>query len=140
LLRMAILPELVSVNLTKAEQERRWRELADTYLAQQLSCYPAGYLTARPTPERIIETAERFEEDLTDQVRVLAPFRAVIDVGEAIPDSPERPRSESGDPLMNRLRERLETMPTASVAECRPDLADARRCHCTLPLLLNISE
>jgi hypothetical protein len=120
LLRMAILPELVSGNLTKAEQERRWRQLADTYLAQQLSCYPAGYLTAHPTPERIIETAERFEEDLTDHVRVLAPFRAVIDVGEAIPVTPDRPRLESGDPLMAHLRERLKTMLAASLAEYRP--------------------
>ena len=120
LIRMAVLPELISGTLTKAEQERRWRELEDTYLAQQLSCYPAGYLTSHPTPERIIETAERFEEDLTDHVRVLAPFRAVIDVGEAIPVSPERARLESGDPLMNHLRERLETMLAASLAEYRP--------------------
>jgi hypothetical protein len=123
LVRMAILPELVSGELSKAEQERRWRHLADTYLAQQLSCYPAGYFTPKPTPERIIETAERFEEDLTDQVRVLSPFRAVIDVGEAIPVSPERVRSESGDPLMNQLRARLETMLAASLAEFRPGAA-----------------
>jgi len=54
LLRMAILPGMVNGDLPKAEQERRWRQLADTYLAQQLACYPAGYLTSRPTPERII--------------------------------------------------------------------------------------
>lgn len=120
LLRMAILPEMVSGELPPAEQARRWRQLADTYLAQQLSCYPAGYLTGQATPERIIETVERFEEDLTDGVRVLAPFRAVIDVGEAIPVSPERVRSESGDPLMNELRGRLEAMLASSLAEFRP--------------------
>jgi hypothetical protein len=94
--------------------------LEETCLAQQLSCYPAGYLTAQPTPERIIETAERFEEDMTDQVRVLSPFRAVLDVGEAIPVTPERPRLDSGDPLMADLRERLETMLASSLAEFRP--------------------
>jgi 1-acyl-sn-glycerol-3-phosphate acyltransferase len=120
LIRRAILPELVNGELTQAEQERRWRQLADTYLAQQLSCYPVGYLNERAPPERIIETAERFEEDLTDGVRVLKPFRAVVDVGEAIPVSPERPRLEGGDPIMNLLRERLEGMLAASLAEFRP--------------------
>jgi 1-acyl-sn-glycerol-3-phosphate acyltransferase len=119
-LRTAILPAMVSGELPESEQERRWRQLADTYLAQQLSCYPASYFTAQATPERLVETAERFEEDLTDRVRVLAPFRAIIDVGEAIPVSPERPRLASGDPLMATLRAQLESMLAASLAEFRP--------------------
>jgi 1-acyl-sn-glycerol-3-phosphate acyltransferase len=120
LLRMAILPAMISGDLPKAEQDRRWRQLSDTYLAQQLACYPAGYLTSHPTPERIVETAERFEEDLTDRVRVFSPFRAVVEVGEALEVSPDRPRVEGGDPLMNTLRERLEAMLAASLAEYRP--------------------
>jgi 1-acyl-sn-glycerol-3-phosphate acyltransferase len=119
-IRTAILPAMVNGELPEAEQERRWRQLADTYLAQQLSCYPAGYFTSHPTPERLIETAERFEEDLTDRVRVLAPFRAIIDVGKAIPVTPDRPRLESGDPLMTMVRTPLEAMLAASLAEFRP--------------------
>ena len=65
LLRTAILPDMISGDITQAERDRRWRQLADIYLAQQLACYPPDYLAAQPSPERILETVERFEEDLT---------------------------------------------------------------------------
>jgi len=120
LLRTAIVPDLVGGELPAAEQERRWRHLADVYLAQQVSCYPAGYFTPAPTPERILETVERFEEDMTDVASVHAPIRAVVEVGEAIEVEPGRRREEEGDPLMALLRERLTAMLAASLAEARP--------------------
>lgn len=115
LLRFAIVPEMTSGNLPEAELQRRWRHLADVYLAQQLSFYPPDYLAADPTPERILETVERFEEDLTDKVRVHPPMRAVVTIGEAIEVSPERARGGEGDPLMNAIREQLESMLAASL-------------------------
>src|SRR6185503_4883332 len=81
LLRMDIVPEMVSGGLSETEMQRRWRHLADMYLAQQLSCYPPDYLSADPTPERVLETVERFEKDMTDKARIHPPMRAVIDVG-----------------------------------------------------------
>jgi hypothetical protein len=42
-----------------------------------------------------------------------------VDVGEAIEVSPERTRSPDGDPLMNSIREQLETMLAASAARSR---------------------
>lgn len=110
LLRIAIVPEMVNGGLSEAELQRRWQHLADMYLAQQLSCYPSDYLADNPAPERVLETVERFEEDLTDRARVHAPMRAVIDVGEAIEVSPERARGADGDPLMIAIRDQLETM------------------------------
>ena len=110
LLRIAIVPEMVSGNLPEAELQRRWRHLADIYLAQQIAFYPPNYLEADPTPERLLETVERFEEDLTDVARVHAPVRAIVDIGEAIEVSPERARGAEGDPLMTAIREQLETM------------------------------
>lgn len=110
LLRTAIVPEMASGSLPEPELQRRWRQLGDMYLAQQLSCYPPDYLAADPTPERLLETVERFEEDLTDQVRVHAPMRAIIVVGEAVEVSPERARSADGDPLMVAIRQQLENM------------------------------
>ena len=68
--------------ITTEERERRWRQLADMYLAQQLSCYPPDYLQSNPTPERMLETVERFEEDLTDRCRRYAPMTAKVRVGE----------------------------------------------------------
>lgn len=119
LLRTAIVPEMVSGGLSEAELQRRWRHLADMYLAQQLSCYPPDYLAADPTPERILETVERFEEDMTDTARVHLPMRAVIEVGEAIEVSPERARGVEGDPLMSAIREQLETMLASSARSHR---------------------
>lgn len=114
LLRTAIVPEMVAGSLSETELQRRWRHLADLYLAQQLSCYPSDYLAADPTPERILETVERFEEDMTDRVRIHHPLRAVVEVGTAIEVSPERARGAEGDPLMIAIREQLEAMLAAS--------------------------
>ena len=120
LLRIAIVPEMAAGGLTETEMQRRWRHLGDMYLAQQLSCYPPEYLAEDPTPERILETVERFEEDMTDVARIHRPMRAVIEVGEAIEVSPERARGADTDPLMTSIREQLETMLAASARKARP--------------------
>jgi hypothetical protein len=88
-------------------------------LAQQLAFYPPGYLADNPTPERLLETVERFEEDLTDIARIHTPVRAVVEVGEAIEVSPERARNADGDPLMSAIREQLEKMLAASLVTGR---------------------
>lgn len=110
LLRIAIVPEMAAGTLDEAETQRRWRHLADVYLAQQLSCYPPDYLAADPTPERFLETVERFEEDLTDRARVHAPMRASVEVGDPLDVAPDRARGAEGDPLMAALRGQLEAM------------------------------
>jgi 1-acyl-sn-glycerol-3-phosphate acyltransferase len=117
--RIAMLPEMINGNLPEAEMQRRWRQLADIYLAQQIAFYPPGYLDANPTPERVLETVEKLEEDLTDLARVHFPMRAVVDVGEAIEVSPERTRSADGDPLMIAIREQIESMLAASLKDGR---------------------
>ena len=109
-LRSAILPDLVSGEISEEERARRWKQLADIYVAQQTFCYPPDYLNHSPTTEQILETVERFEEDLTGTTRVHRPIHAVIEVGEALEVSPGRERGAATDPLMVRLRERLEAM------------------------------
>jgi hypothetical protein len=109
-LRMKMLPEMVQGTLAEEERARRWRQLAAIYLAQQLSCYPPDYLTQHFSVDRILETLERFEEDLNDKARVHGSLKAVIEVGEAIEVSPERDRSCKVDPLMPLLENTLQTM------------------------------
>ena len=109
-LRAAILPDMVHGELTEEERARRWRQLADLYLAQQLHCYSGDYLADAPTPERLLETVERYEEDLTDAARPHPPLHAVISVGEAIEATPTRDRSADSDPISNELRRQLEMM------------------------------
>jgi 1-acyl-sn-glycerol-3-phosphate acyltransferase len=120
LLRAALLPDLVAGELPAAETDRRWRQLEDCTLAQALSCYPAGYFTPTPTPERLLETVERYEEDMTDAVAPLVRLRAVVDVGAALPVAPERQRGSGGEPLMAQVRAQLESLLAASLAEARP--------------------
>lgn len=109
-LRQAILPEMSKAAMSKSERERRWRHLADVYLAQQLDFYRPDYVRSRPTPERILETIERFEEDLTDKARVHRPILTVIEAGEAIEVSPERDRAAAADPVMKELETQLTAM------------------------------
>lgn len=125
LLRSAIVPDLAAAKLDEAETERRWKQLGDIYLAQQLSLYRPGYVDENSTPERILETVERFEEDMNDAVRTVSPIRAVVTVGEAIEVSPERAKGAEGDPLMGAIRSQLEAMLAATRAEFRGQYSPA---------------
>lgn len=108
-LRSAILPDMIKNELSDEERERRWRQLEDVYLAQSLSLYPRNYVLANSPPERLLETVERFEEDLTDAARIHGPMKLIIEVGEAIEVSPKRPKGEPVDPVMSKLEQALRT-------------------------------
>ncbi|MFP6766902.1 MAG: hypothetical protein VB859_01950, partial [Planctomycetaceae bacterium] len=92
------------------ERQRRWRQLADCYLAQQLSLYPRGYIGPESSVDRLLETVERFEEDLTDVARVHQSQTVLVEVGDAIVVPAQRSRDPGGDPLMRRLEERISEM------------------------------
>jgi 1-acyl-sn-glycerol-3-phosphate acyltransferase len=109
-LRTAILPDMVEGDLTDEERDRRWRQLADLYLAQQLWFYPAEYVAEDSPAERILETVERFEEDLTDTTRIHAPLRAIVQVGDAIEVGSDRPKRGLDDPLMVALKNAMQSM------------------------------
>jgi 1-acyl-sn-glycerol-3-phosphate acyltransferase len=117
-LRSAIVPDMAASRVSDAERARRWQQLADCYLAQQLFCYPPDYLDGEPTAERLLETVERFEEDLTDACRIY-PLRCVVRVGPAIPVSPEKDRDADAR-LLRQLEESLRTMLRESAALCHP--------------------
>jgi hypothetical protein len=106
-MRSAILPDMIHGELPAAERERRWRQLADLYLAQQLAFYPANYVGAGSNPDRILETVERLEEDLTDVSQVHPPMKVIATVGEPIAVSPVRERGADHDPLMTNLETQL---------------------------------
>ncbi len=109
-LRSAILPDMTKDEIDEAERSRRWKYLADLYLAQQLFNYPPDYVRSNPSTERILETVERFEEDLTDRVTVHGALHATITVGEAIEVSPGRESRGSTDPLLEQIEHQLQSM------------------------------
>jgi hypothetical protein len=116
--RSVILPDMMAGKVTPEERERRWRDLAALYYAQNISHYPRDYiLREKNLPERVVETLERLQEDFTDTMRVHRPFHAVIQVGEAIPVGTERVRDELGDPVMAEVRRQLQTMINELAAE-----------------------
>lgn len=109
-IRSAILPDLIKGEITEAERQRRWRQLADVYLAQQLFHYPPDYVREDATPERLLETAERFEEGMTDASRVHRPMSATVEVAPAIDVSPVRESRGSSDPVMTKIEQELRRM------------------------------
>jgi 1-acyl-sn-glycerol-3-phosphate acyltransferase len=106
-LRTAILPDLVEGGLSDAERDRRWDQLARLYLAQQLSLFPPGYLEGQPSTERVLETVERLEEDLTDVATVHRPLAVTVSVGEPLVVAADGPRPAA---LTNDLRDRIESL------------------------------
>jgi len=106
-LRIAILPDMVQSAIDPEERDRRWKQLADMYLAQQLACYPPDYLRTNPTKERLLETVERFEENLHDTCRVYRPMTATVTIGTPITVNPVRERGVAEDPLMASLDRQL---------------------------------
>jgi 1-acyl-sn-glycerol-3-phosphate acyltransferase len=127
-IRTAILPDMVAGEITEQERVRRWQQLADTYLAQQIAFYPPEYFGVQTTPEQMLETVERYEEDLTDEVHVHRPLHATVEVGEAVEVSPTRERGVEVDPVMAKVRDQLETM-LARLKRMRPAGAPGRQGH-----------
>jgi len=109
-LRLKIVPEMVRGELDEPERQRRWGQLADIYLSQQIGSYPPDYLDEGCSRERLLETIERFEEDLTDQVTVHGNLEVIIDVGERIEVEPQRDRSAEVDPLMLQIKQAIGEM------------------------------
>lgn len=108
-LRMKIFPEMRLAELDETERLRRWQQLEDTYLAQQIDCYPERYVTELASVDRILETVEKFEEDLTDKCRIHGNLKVILEIGEAIEVSLERDRAAKTDPLIASIRASLET-------------------------------
>ena len=109
-LRTAILRDMISGDLPDEERKRRWDQLADMYIAQQLGHYPPDYVRSNPTTERLLETVEKFEEDLTDEARIHRPMSATVSVGPAIKVSPKRDRRAKEDPIMTELEQQLHSL------------------------------
>jgi 1-acyl-sn-glycerol-3-phosphate acyltransferase len=129
--RTAIVPDLVEGELSEAEVARRWRLLEDAGLAQQLYHYPPDYVTEGASKGRIIETVERFEEDLTGRVTVHGPVDVRVTVGDAIEVGTGREARGEADPLMAAIDGQIRAMlgigpeaPAAAAAAAASSLAE----------------
>jgi 1-acyl-sn-glycerol-3-phosphate acyltransferase len=109
-LRSRIVPELVEGTLSAAEEQQRWQQLRTLYVAQDLGCYPRNYLADNPSTERILETIERLEENLTDRATIHKPLDGVMQVGDAIEVPTRRERGLAVDPLTTAARSSISEM------------------------------
>lgn len=107
-LRAAILKEMLALELPREEREARWRDLSDISLAVQLSSYPPFYVRSNPTPERLTETVERFEEDTTDKTRLHGRWHVILQIGEPMIVDSNRQRSQAC--LSKQLQETIQQM------------------------------
>ena len=117
-LRTVIVPRLLKADTTPAEKQALWSQLADIYMAQQISSHPADYLD-QPTDTRMLETVESIQEDLTDSAQKQRPLHAILEIGPAIEVEPQRPTREGADPLMADLSNSLKGMLTQLASEAR---------------------
>jgi hypothetical protein len=99
---------MINGELPPQEREARWRDLADIYLAGQLVCYPTNYVRSKPTLDRLTETVERLEEDLTDKARIHGRWRVIMQIGEAIEISPSQ--NGSAERLTEMLQAKSQAM------------------------------
>jgi hypothetical protein len=110
-IRSTIVPKLLDPALPDAERKTCWRQLTDVYYIQCLSLYPPHYLDDNMygvvTPERIVETVHRLEEDLTDKVTIKPEWHAHFKIGEPIEVDPAGRRVKGVDPLMQTLRQNM---------------------------------
>ena len=106
-LRSQIFPEISRDEVTDAERVRRWKQMEDSYLAQQIDCYPDRYVAQFPSVDRILETCEKFEEDLTDRARIHGDLKVVLDVCDPIEVETKRDKSAPEDPLIAKIKEEL---------------------------------
>jgi hypothetical protein len=99
----------VEMSVVDREMERAYveRDMERAYYAQQIACYPDAYFEPIPYQERLFETVERLEEDVTDHVTKHGGLHVILDVDEPIVVSPQRVRGV--DPLMEELATRLRT-------------------------------
>ncbi len=103
-LRKALLPDLIENKLAQAERAERWRQIQALTVAEQTFHFPADYLGVTPTPERLIETVERYEEAFGNPYPVVhRPMHVTMTVGPAIPVHPARHKRAASDPLMDDL-------------------------------------
>ncbi len=110
-LRKAILPDLIAGEVPEAERLRRWKQLYDLEVAQQIYHFPPDYLGESPTPERLIETVERYEEAFGNPSPTIhSPLHLTFEIGDAIEVNPVRDRRAPTDPLMDQIRASLTTM------------------------------
>lgn len=129
-LTMRIFPGLSNPEIAAAERQRRWKQMEDIDLAQQIDSFPDRYVEEFPSAVRILETLEKFEEYLLDQSRVHGQLKVIVEIGEPIEVSTNREKDDRGNSLTAQIKQcigqMLERLQQESQMLCepKPDLTE----------------
>ncbi|MFN3193406.1 MAG: 1-acyl-sn-glycerol-3-phosphate acyltransferase [Aureliella sp.] len=107
-LRTKLMPELLA-SQGMPGRDQIWSLFEDIYAAQIVSAYPEEPL-ASPTEMQLLETVERLDEDVNDHSEIHRPLHAVLDVGDPIEASPNKPPRGEADPIMESLQVGIQSM------------------------------
>lgn len=118
-LRRAIVPEMIEGTLSPQETTQRWKQLSDIELAQAISSFPADYVESRPSVDRILETVERFAENLTGKEKMHRPLHAIVQIGQPIDVKSRRTRGTDTDPLLTAVSDQLQCILSELAQESR---------------------
>jgi 1-acyl-sn-glycerol-3-phosphate acyltransferase len=127
-LRRRLLDVYTDEKSDEATRVRVRSALDEVHLALQLSSYPGNYLREKPSQERIAETLQQLEEDMTNvRVRPLGRRRAKVILGEPIDLKQKmtgaRARTLAGevtDELEERMRQLMAREPWPTPAPVNP--------------------
>jgi 1-acyl-sn-glycerol-3-phosphate acyltransferase len=96
-LRRSLLETWTNEEATPEARSRARAALDEVHLVLQLYSYPGDYLAEDPSPERMAETIDKFEEDMEGVVRPKGRRKAEVAFGEPIDMKPQlgagRPRT-----------------------------------------------
>jgi 1-acyl-sn-glycerol-3-phosphate acyltransferase len=106
-LRRRLLDMGAAGNVDEATCRKALDGLDDVQFVLQLLSYPGNYIKENPTPERMAETIEKFEEDVFGVARSLGRRRATVRFGEPI-DLKTELESGRGRAVVSKVTDRLE--------------------------------
>ncbi|GIW99559.1 MAG: 1-acyl-sn-glycerol-3-phosphate acyltransferase [Pirellulaceae bacterium] len=104
---------------TGEPRRQLWNEIRATYVAQIIDGFDRDYL-ADPTDTRILESIERFQEDLNDEARRHRPLHCIIQIDTPIEVSGEKPPRGQPDPIVAELAARIQAMLDQLSQEAKP--------------------
>ncbi|MEM8732654.1 MAG: 1-acyl-sn-glycerol-3-phosphate acyltransferase [Planctomycetota bacterium] len=107
-LRTKLMPDLLASQGTHRRDEI-WSWLEDIYAAQIVTAYPEAPLQS-PTEMQLLETVERLDEDVNDHSQIHRPLHAILEIGEPIEASPDKPPRGEVDPIMGCLQTGIQSM------------------------------
>jgi 1-acyl-sn-glycerol-3-phosphate acyltransferase len=83
-LRRHFIDRMFDAECSDDEKRHTDSALADLHLVLQLYSYPGDYIAADPTPERMAETLDKFEEDLGGVAKIKGKRTAYVTLGEPL--------------------------------------------------------